>query len=181
MLRRVALVRTDVSEELSASFIKVTRIGEPGTTLAVTSNRHTQRRNTKISACILLRCNSRWQSKDYTWTSTLKGIIIVLNTIRLCLLSSASLIPYFPCFPVLIKELYSPKQFIHLSYTTLQTNTLYSSCSPYQTVIIQNVPGNNIVSVGGHIISHLMKICASTFFIHNHILFSICTLHSQNV
>jgi hypothetical protein len=34
-LRRVALVRTDVSEELSASFIKVTRICELGTTLAV--------------------------------------------------------------------------------------------------------------------------------------------------
>jgi hypothetical protein len=31
MLRRVALVRTDVSEELSASFIRVTRIGELGT------------------------------------------------------------------------------------------------------------------------------------------------------
>jgi hypothetical protein len=37
MLRRVALVRTDVSEELSASFIRVTRIGELRTTLAVTS------------------------------------------------------------------------------------------------------------------------------------------------
>jgi hypothetical protein len=36
MLRRVALVRTDVSEELSASFIRVTRIGELGTTLALT-------------------------------------------------------------------------------------------------------------------------------------------------
>jgi hypothetical protein len=41
MLRRVALVRTDVSEELSASFIRLTRIGELGTTLAVTSNRRT--------------------------------------------------------------------------------------------------------------------------------------------
>jgi hypothetical protein len=40
-LRRVALVRTDVSQELSASFIRVTRIGELGTTLAVTSNRRT--------------------------------------------------------------------------------------------------------------------------------------------
>jgi hypothetical protein len=30
MLRLVALVRTDVSEELRASFIKVTRIGELG-------------------------------------------------------------------------------------------------------------------------------------------------------
>jgi hypothetical protein len=39
MLRRVALVRTDVSEELSSSFIMVTRIGELGTTLAVTGNR----------------------------------------------------------------------------------------------------------------------------------------------
>jgi hypothetical protein len=32
MLRRVALVRTDVSEELSASFIRVRRIGELRTT-----------------------------------------------------------------------------------------------------------------------------------------------------
>jgi hypothetical protein len=39
MLRHVALVRTDVSEELSVAFIRVTRIGELGTTLAVTSNR----------------------------------------------------------------------------------------------------------------------------------------------
>jgi hypothetical protein len=39
MLRRVAVVRTDVSEELSASFIMVTRIIELGTTLAVTSKR----------------------------------------------------------------------------------------------------------------------------------------------
>jgi hypothetical protein len=35
-------VRTDVSEELGASFIRVTRIGELGTTLAVTSNRNTK-------------------------------------------------------------------------------------------------------------------------------------------
>jgi hypothetical protein len=38
MLHRVALVRTDVSEELNASFIRVTRIGELVTTLAVTSS-----------------------------------------------------------------------------------------------------------------------------------------------
>jgi hypothetical protein len=37
MLRRVALVRTDVSEKLIASIIRVTRISELGTTLAVTS------------------------------------------------------------------------------------------------------------------------------------------------
>jgi hypothetical protein len=46
MLRRVALVRTDVSEELRASFIRVTRIGELGTTLAATSNRRTHSEGT---------------------------------------------------------------------------------------------------------------------------------------
>jgi hypothetical protein len=46
MLRRVGLVRSDVSEELSASIIRVTRIGELGTTLAVNGNRRTLRRNT---------------------------------------------------------------------------------------------------------------------------------------
>jgi hypothetical protein len=45
MLRRVALVITDVSEELSASFIRVIRIGELRTTLAVTSNRRKLRGN----------------------------------------------------------------------------------------------------------------------------------------
>jgi hypothetical protein len=41
MLGRVALVRTDVSEEPDASFIRVTKIGELGTTQAATSNRRT--------------------------------------------------------------------------------------------------------------------------------------------
>jgi hypothetical protein len=40
MLRRVALVRTYVSEELSASIIRVKRIDELGTTLAVTDSFH---------------------------------------------------------------------------------------------------------------------------------------------
>jgi hypothetical protein len=38
MLHRLALVRTDVSEELSASFIGVTTIGELGRTLVLTSS-----------------------------------------------------------------------------------------------------------------------------------------------
>jgi hypothetical protein len=37
MLRRVYLVRADVSEELSAFFIRVTRIGELGTMLVTAS------------------------------------------------------------------------------------------------------------------------------------------------
>jgi hypothetical protein len=43
----MALVRIDVSEEISASIIMVTRIGELGTRLAGNSNRRTLRR-----ACI---------------------------------------------------------------------------------------------------------------------------------
>jgi hypothetical protein len=45
MLRRVALVTTDVSEERVVSIIRITRIGKLGT-LAVNSNRSTLQRNT---------------------------------------------------------------------------------------------------------------------------------------
>jgi hypothetical protein len=65
MLRHVALVRTDVSKELSASFIRVTRIGEQGTTLAVTSNRRTLRRNTEDD---ILYSHRREYLKSYTLT-----------------------------------------------------------------------------------------------------------------
>jgi hypothetical protein len=44
MLRLVAPVRTDVSEERSSSFIRVIRMDELRTTLAVTSNRRTTHR-----------------------------------------------------------------------------------------------------------------------------------------
>jgi hypothetical protein len=63
MLRRVALVRTDVSEELSASFIRVTRIGELGTTLAVTSNRRTLRSNTFYLLVLLFHQYSQISSE----------------------------------------------------------------------------------------------------------------------
>jgi hypothetical protein len=45
MLRYVPLVRNDFSEEPSASIISETKIGELRTSLAVTSNRRTLRRN----------------------------------------------------------------------------------------------------------------------------------------
>jgi hypothetical protein len=44
-LRRVAVVKTDDLEERIASIIRVTKIGELGTTLAEASNRSTMRRN----------------------------------------------------------------------------------------------------------------------------------------
>jgi hypothetical protein len=48
MLGLVALVKTEVSQERSVSIIRVTRIGELGTTLAVISNRRTLRRITRV-------------------------------------------------------------------------------------------------------------------------------------
>jgi hypothetical protein len=50
VLRHVAVVRIDDAKELSASFIRVTRIGELGTTLAVTSNQCTLRRNPNVGS-----------------------------------------------------------------------------------------------------------------------------------
>jgi hypothetical protein len=51
MLCSVAPVRTDVSEELSASIIRVTRISELGM-LAIISNRHKLRRKSIVLYCI---------------------------------------------------------------------------------------------------------------------------------
>jgi hypothetical protein len=57
MLHRVALVRTDVSEELSTSIIKVTRIGELGT-LALTSNRRKLLSSSELCCLFLLACST---------------------------------------------------------------------------------------------------------------------------
>jgi hypothetical protein len=47
MLRRVAHVRTDVSEERIASITRVKRFGELGTTLPVTSNQRMLQQTTE--------------------------------------------------------------------------------------------------------------------------------------
>jgi demethoxyubiquinone hydroxylase (CLK1/Coq7/Cat5 family) len=57
MLRRVALVRTDVSEEPIASIIRMKWIGELGTKLAVTGNWRTLRKNTKSVRRLLVTAN----------------------------------------------------------------------------------------------------------------------------
>jgi hypothetical protein len=60
MLRRVALVRTEVSEEHSASFIRVTRIDELGTTQALT-----RATRCNIPEDFILHCHRRENLKSY--------------------------------------------------------------------------------------------------------------------
>jgi hypothetical protein len=55
------VLRTEVSEELSASFIRVTRIGELGTTLAVTNDQHTLQRHTKWERKLVWNSELRMQ------------------------------------------------------------------------------------------------------------------------
>jgi hypothetical protein len=64
MLRRVALVRTDVSEELSSSFIRVTGIGELGTTLSVTRYYFVREIITKLDEifCLIHQFNVQYLS-----------------------------------------------------------------------------------------------------------------------
>jgi hypothetical protein len=54
ILRRVALVRTGFSEERSASIIRVTKIGELGTTIAVTNNGRTNVPSSPILVTLMM-------------------------------------------------------------------------------------------------------------------------------
>jgi hypothetical protein len=67
MLRRVALVRSDGLEERIAFIIRVTRIGELGTSLAVTSNGSMLRRNTTTTTA-----NTSTTTSTTTTTTTTK-------------------------------------------------------------------------------------------------------------
>jgi hypothetical protein len=89
MIRRVALIRKYVSGELSASFIRVTRIGELGTTLAVTSNRRTLRR--------------------YQVYQEIPIHLVFLRSVRR-LLVRASVVPSSPLLVTLIKEALSSSE-----------------------------------------------------------------------
>jgi hypothetical protein len=64
-LRHVALVRTDVSEEFSASFIKVRRIIELGTTLAVVTAVVTRVTTHNIPEDAILHSHCRENLKSY--------------------------------------------------------------------------------------------------------------------
>jgi hypothetical protein len=74
LLRRVTLVRTDVSEEPGASFIRVTKICELGTTQAASSNRRTlpQRTRRNNPEDTILHSHRRENLKSYNDKDILK-------------------------------------------------------------------------------------------------------------
>jgi hypothetical protein len=78
MLRRVALVRTDVSEEPSASFVRVTRIGELGTTLAITSNRRTLRSSVTSQKTLFVIVTAVKTSNLIGWIESVRETYTVL-------------------------------------------------------------------------------------------------------
>jgi hypothetical protein len=97
MLHRVDLVRTDVSEELSASFIRVTRIGELGTVLAVTSNRNMLRSELRL----LVTANA-FPSWPILVTLMLKAMFLLLLLLLLLLHLAPTALgePWSPSKPV---------------------------------------------------------------------------------
>jgi hypothetical protein len=93
MLRRAALVRTDISKELSASIIRVKGIDELGTTLAATSNRRKLRRFFRSVRRLLL---------------TAKFLVHRLSVRRL--LVTASVVPSSLILVTLMKEALSSSE-----------------------------------------------------------------------
>jgi hypothetical protein len=82
MLCRVALEGTDVSEELSASLIRVTRIGELGTTLVVTSNQRTRAIRRNIPEDAILHSHRRENLKSYKGFTKYNQDILDIGTWR---------------------------------------------------------------------------------------------------
>jgi hypothetical protein len=92
----VTLVRTDVSEEPSA--VEVTRIGELGTTLAVTSNRRTLRKRVA-----LVRTDVSEEHSASIIRVTRIGELAFLRNVRR-LLVTANFVPSAPILVTLMME-----------------------------------------------------------------------------
>jgi hypothetical protein len=88
ILRRVALLRIEVPEELSASIFRVTRIDELGTTLAVTSNRRTLRRNTWYFYFVVYKILLRSVRLLLVTASVVPSSLILVNLMKEALRSS---------------------------------------------------------------------------------------------
>jgi hypothetical protein len=108
ILRLVALVRTDVSEEIIASIISVIRIGALVPMLAITSNRRALRRNTKIETVkLLLFLRSGFQ--------LLVIVNVVLSSLILFTLMIVVILSSGACVPIRVTQGHIPEDDIHQS------------------------------------------------------------------
>jgi hypothetical protein len=82
IFRRMVLIRRDVSEEHIASISRVTRICELGTTLAVTRNRSTLRRNTIYYSIVFLRSVLRLRVTANVLPSLTNLVTLMMEAIR---------------------------------------------------------------------------------------------------
>jgi hypothetical protein len=134
MLRRVALVSTDVSEKRSASFIRVTKISKLGTTLAVTINRPTLRRYTKL----------------------------FLRSVRR-LLVRASVVPSLPILITLMKEALSSSETSVLTRATRHNihchRREYLKSYTFLLKMSEHIPSRVCYTIRLFIHSHYMGLC----------------------
>jgi hypothetical protein len=86
MLRRVSLVRTGDSEERITSIVRLTRIGELGTTLAVTSNRSTLRKK-----CYMGKEELNWDTRLRVAEVAGVGVGVGIGVVRVRLNSTLTL------------------------------------------------------------------------------------------
>jgi hypothetical protein len=81
VLRHVAVVGTDISEECSGSIIRVTRISELGTVLAVTCYRFMLRRNTIIPEDGILHSHCHENLKSYTMRTVVSKVLELFHLV----------------------------------------------------------------------------------------------------
>jgi hypothetical protein len=102
MLRRMAFIRTNDSEQCTASIISVKRIVELGTMLAVTSNRSTLRRKTNVAPSsviflTLMMGTIRSSETSVPTRASQKRAFFIVNAVETSYLTHINMYTYSLC------------------------------------------------------------------------------------
>jgi hypothetical protein len=162
MLRRVIILRTDVSEERIASIIRVTRIGELRKTLAVTGNRNTLRSSVFRYLLYLL-----YILLFTLYTILLRNVLLLLVT--------ANIVPSVPILVTMMVEPAKRPRRRHSSlpcaqYIVSHTLPLHSSC-PHGLTVSYRCCYKTVRSQEPHLL-----FCSSVmFYTHLPLYYACCT------